>query len=87
MRHGLIDQDVQLAFAQGFRQVGLDDGQFGGFLIDQVSAARLLELADGFAPLLDHPVEHDSDPGIIEILAFIDLYLLDRREYQSYNFV
>src|SRR3546814_19159352 len=71
------------ALAEPGRQVVLDERHFGVFDRGQVAAAGSVELADRVAALLDHLLQHGQHLGVVELDAFIDLALLDRRVVQA----
>src|SRR5690606_27918396 len=69
--------------AQRLRQVALQHRDLGLFLRDEVVAAGLPVLRERVPGLLDHPFENALDAGVIELLAGIDLALLDRGKSET----
>jgi hypothetical protein len=58
-------------------EVALEDGEFGLFLVDEVLAAALLKLVDGFVALFDLFLEEGGEGGLVERTALFDFGVLD----------
>src|SRR5882757_9273545 len=79
------DQGVDLGIAQLRWHVALKQGNFAGFLVDEIGAITRLELHQRLFALFNHFLENAQDLRVIEGDALIDLALFDRGGQHAYD--
>ena len=82
-RHGFGDGGVHFGIAGAGGEIGLEDGEFLGFLVDQILAAALAELIDGFFALLDERLQDLNGLRFVERVDFLGFFVLDGGFYAS----
>ena len=65
-RDGVRDGAFERGRVERRRQVLLEDGYFGGFLVDEILAPALVELLDRIAALLDERAHHLPRLSVVE---------------------
>jgi hypothetical protein len=83
LRHDGLDLGGDLIDRQACRQVGLQHGQFGGFLVRQVLATGLSERRDRILALLDQLVDDGDDGDVVQGDALVHFLLLARGQQQA----
>src|SRR6266481_6012150 len=58
-------------------EIGLKDGKFLGFFVDEILAVAFSELIDGFFALLDEGLQDLNGFGFVESADFFGFFVLD----------
>ena len=74
---GFGNSGIHLCVAGAGGEIGLEDGEFLGFLVNEILAAAFSELVDGFLALLDESLQDLDGFGFVERGIFpFPLYLM-----------
>ena len=71
------DGGVHFGVAGAGGEIGLEDGEFLGFFIDEILAVALSKLVDGFFALLDERLQDLDGFGLVESPDFFGFLILD----------
>ena len=75
--HGLGDGDVHFGVTGAGGQIGLENGEFLGFFVDEVLAVSFSELVDGLFALLYKGLQDLDGFGFVERVNFFGFFVLD----------
>jgi hypothetical protein len=74
---GLRDSGVHFGVARTCGQIGFEDREFLGFLVDEILPVAFSELVDGFFALLDERLQDLNGFGFVECVDFFGFFVLD----------
>ncbi len=76
-RHSFGDGGIHFGVAGAGGEIGLEDGEFLGFFVDEILAIAFAELVDGFFALLDEGLQDLDGFGFVERVDFLGFFVLD----------
>lgn len=74
---GFGNGGVHFSVAGAGGEIGFEDGELLGFLVDQILAATFAELVDGFLALLDESLQDLDGFGFVERADFFGFLVLN----------
>jgi hypothetical protein len=80
---GFGDGGVHFGFAGAGGQIGLEDGEFFGFFVDEVLSVAFAELVDGLLALFDERLQDLDGFGFVESVDFLGFFVLDGGFYAA----